>query len=116
MYALASEIERGSDEAGLSKAASRVVQILACVIDKPIAPAEQLDEARRRFNILLNYLVLIVDRELRDKPLMVPNDKPMKVTRARIIDAAGNGIGKDRQGRRPVCARNARRKVSDRQW
>jgi hypothetical protein len=109
MYALASEIERCSDEAGLCKAASRVVQILACVIDKPIAPAEQLSEARRRFNVLLNYLVLIVDRELHNRPPIVSHNKSLEATRAPTREGRREEVWKARQGRITISARDSER-------
>ena len=68
MYALASEIVLVSSDPALSKAASRVVDILEGVVDLQIAPAKQLQEARRLFTVLLNHLVVVPNGGAGEEP------------------------------------------------
>jgi hypothetical protein len=113
----AMEIASESDEAGLTKAASRVVQILEGVIDKPIAPAMQLEKARRRFTILLNYLILIVDRELCKTPTNVFARRPTEVRRCPTAGEAGNRIARRSQAARITSFdTKPRKKAYPRAW
>lgn len=57
MYALANEIVSSAQSTKKSRrAARRVTSELSAVIDKPIAPADQLARARRRFDELKQCL------------------------------------------------------------
>lgn len=69
MYALAREIMDESDHPNLRREASRVHDILAKVIDKPVASSKQLQEARRRYTVLLNCLVSLGDAQNRVTPI-----------------------------------------------
>lgn len=56
MYALALEISAEAEEQPLRQAADDVVGVLEGVIDRPIADAGKLKEARRRFTVLMTRL------------------------------------------------------------
>jgi hypothetical protein len=56
MYALAVELWDESEDPALAEAAAQVVETLQNVVDLPIASSKLLEEARRRFNILVAHL------------------------------------------------------------
>ncbi|WP_132277896.1 hypothetical protein [Neorhizobium sp. JUb45] len=56
MYALALEISTEAKEQHVRRASTDVVSVLEGVIDRPIADARKLKEARRLFTVMIAHL------------------------------------------------------------
>ncbi len=68
MYALALEISAEAEEQPLRQAADDVVSVLEGIIDRPIADAGKLKEARRRFTILMTRLADPLAEQTKARP------------------------------------------------